>query len=86
MGVPLDPGTTQGGIGATRRPREKPRGDIGVFPTLGPTQGGIGAAHGPHEKFCGGTGVSLDLTTNSRRYGGRPRAPGENQWEYWGVQ
>ena len=49
------------------------------------TQGGIGAAQRPRKKLRGGIGVPLDPRTNSERYWGRPRAPGENLWGYGGV-
>ena len=48
--------------------------------TLGTTQASIGAAHRPRKKLSAGRGVSPDPRTNSRRYGGHPRAPGENLW------
>ena len=84
-GAPSPHGQLREVSGPPTGPGGKSVGVWGCPLTQGPTHGGIGAAHGFREQFSGSTGVSPDPKTNPRRYRGRPRAPGENLWEYGGV-
>ena len=58
IGVPLDPGATQGGFGAAHKPRKKVRGGIRMSPDPGTNSGRYwGRPRGLEENLWGYGGV-----------------------------